>query len=92
MQYLRLISPGCSIVLESGVRQISRVYKFNGIFRFSILVMDQVADNTLNSEPAVKEKSAKELKKEAQRQAKLEKFKKKQEQQAALKEAQNDVS
>ena len=44
-----------------------------------------------NGEPVV-EKSAKELKKEAQRLAKLEKFKKKQEQQAALKESQSDVS
>lgn len=95
MQFFRLISPARAIFLESSVNNFSVTHKFEGFARFCTEIMDQAqpdaANSTLNGE-AVKAKSAKELKKEAQRQAKLEKFKKKQEQQAALKETQNDVS
>ena len=87
MKYTRLISSTHRIWTKNSAQFVSKAFLVRVSSRLICSAMDQ--DNSAAN--GVVEKTASQLKKEAQRQAKMEKFAKKKEKEAALMENQNQV-
>lgn len=87
MKYTRLISSTHRIWTKNSAQFVTKTFLVRVSSRLICSVMDQDS-STANG---VVEKTASQLKKEAQRQAKMEKFAKKKEKEAALMENQNQV-
>lgn len=87
MKYTRLISSTHRLWTKNSAQFVTKTFLVRVSSRLICSVMDQDS-STANG---VVEKTASQLKKEAQRQAKMEKFAKKKEKEAALMENQNQV-
>lgn len=90
MKFSGLISSTPRIWAKNSTRPVIRSFPVRVLNRLVCSTMDP--GNSTESGGAVVEKTASQLKKEAQRLAKLEKFNKKKEKEAALAENQNQVS
>lgn len=88
MKFSRLISSTHRILTKNSSQFVIKTFSVRVFSRLIYSAMDQ-GNSVANG--AV-EKTASQLKKEAQRQAKMEKFAKKKEKEAALMENQNQVS
>lgn len=91
MKYSWLISSTQRIWTINNSRFVIRTFPVRVLGRLVCSAMDQV-DQGNSAESGAVEKTASQLKKEAQRLAKLEKFNKKKEKEAALAGNQNQVS
>lgn len=89
MKFTRLISSTRRIWTKNNSEFVTKTFPVRISSRLICSAMDQ--DNSTASANGVVEKTASQLKKEAQRQAKMEKFAKKKEKEAALMENQNQV-
>lgn len=89
MKFTRLISSTRRIWTKNNSEFVTKTFPVRISSRLICSAMDQ--DNSTASANGVVEKTASQLKKEAQRQAKMEKFAKKKEKEAALIENQNQV-
>lgn len=87
MKFTRLISSTQGIWTKNSSEFVTKTFPVRVSSRLICSTMDQ-GNSTANG---VVEKTASQLKKEAQRQAKMEKFAKKKEKEAALMENQNQV-
>lgn len=88
MKFSRLISSTHRIWTKNSPQFVTKTFPVRLLSRLICSAMDQ-GNSAANG---VVEKTASQLKKEAQKQAKMEKFAKKKEKEAALMENQNQVS
>ena len=89
MKFTRLITSTYRIWTKNNSEFVTKTFPVRVSSRLICSAMDQ--DNSTANANGVVEKTASQLKKEAQRQAKMEKFAKKKEKEAALMENQNQV-
>lgn len=89
MKISRLISSTCIILTKNSPQTVIRTFPVRVLSRLIYSAMSDQCNSAANNGP--QEKTASQLKKEAQKQAKLEKFAKKKEKEAALLGNQNQV-